>query len=382
MKVLYLINSLGAGGAEQSLAEMLPLLLDRGVHVTVACLERANEGVSRQVINAGLDVRFLEAKNMVDRVRSARNLIKREQPDVVHTTIFEADLVGRFAASCTGVPVVTSIVNTSYDAVRFADPDIKPWKLWLSQQADGWTARRLTHQFHAITEAVKQAAIQSLGINADRIHVILRGRDAKRLGKLSTDRRRRVRASLQLPGNAKVILNVGRQEYQKGQSVLLDSFAQLATNRSDTVLLIAGRKGNATPELERRLASSPMLQNQVRFLGHREDVPDLLAGSDVFVFPSLYEGLGGAVIEAMALGLPVIASDIPAIREVTEDGRNATLVPASDPTTLAGALLEMLDDSGRRDRYGRRGQAIFAERFILDTVVDRMTELYCSVGRN
>lgn len=121
-------------------------------------------------------------------------------------------------------------------------------------------------------------------------------------------------------------------------------------------------------------ASGP--RDQVWFLGHREDVPDLLAAADLFVFLSLWEGLGGAVIEAMALGLPVVASDIPALREVLEVDRNATLVPPGSPRDLAGAITPLLDDQGRAKAFGARSRQIFEARFTLDRCTERMAALY------
>lgn len=135
-----------------------------------------------------------------------------------------------------------------------------------------------------------------------------RGRDGARLDQPGADRRRSVRAELGLRDNDEVLISVGRQEYQKGQRYLLEAAEALLSRRSRLVLLVAGRTGQASRELE-RLAARPGLAARVRFLGHREDVPDLLAATDVFVFPSLWEGLGGALIEVMALSLPIVASD-------------------------------------------------------------------------
>jgi glycosyltransferase involved in cell wall biosynthesis len=227
---------------------------------------------------------------------------------------------------------------------------------------------------------VKEAAVADLGIPPERITVIERGRDPERLGRPSPARRARARRAVGLRDGEVLLLNVGRQEFQKGQEHLLEAFAALAERRPRLRLLVAGRKGHATPRLEaavRRLG----LDGAVRFLGHREDVPELLAAADVFVFPSLYEGLGGALIEAMALGLPIVASDLPAIREVVEEGRNAILVPPASPSELAQAIDSLVDDPSRRAAMGARSREIFEERFTLERSVERMVELYRRVAR-
>ena len=115
---------------------------------------------------------------------------------------------------------------------------------------------------------------------------------------------------------------------------------------------------------------------RVRFLGHRSDVPELLAAADLFVFPSLFEGLPGAVIEAMALALPVVAADIPAVREVVEPGGSAVLVPTRDSAALAEALGSLLEDAERRESFGRRGREIFEERFTLAQSAEKMISFY------
>jgi glycosyltransferase involved in cell wall biosynthesis len=108
------------------------------------------------------------------------------------------------------------------------------------------------------------------------------------------------------------------------------------------------------------------LGDRVRFLGHREDVPNLMSAADIFVFPSLYEGLGGALIEAMALELPIVASDLESIREVVTEGQNAELVPARSPRLLASAVETLMRDGSKRALYGRRGREIFERRFTLE----------------
>ncbi|HXF71606.1 MAG TPA: glycosyltransferase, partial [Actinomycetota bacterium] len=145
-------------------------------------------------------------------------------------------------------------------------------------------------------------------------------------------------------------------------------------------LLIAGRRGHASGRLDAALRRL-RLDGAARLLGQRDDVPELLAAADIFVFPSLYEGLGGALIEAMALGLPIVASDLPAIREVVEEGSNAILVPPASPSDLAGAIESLVDDPARRAAMGARSREIFEERFTLERSVERMVDLYRRVAR-
>ncbi|MGH8934736.1 MAG: glycosyltransferase [Acidimicrobiia bacterium] len=372
LTVLMVVNGLGTGGAERSLAESLPHLVAGGIRPVIACLYRRQEGVEEQVRAQGFPVHILEGRRLPSRTVALRRLLAEVRPDLIHTTIFEADLVGRLAAMGR-LPVLTSLVNTSYVPQRLADPNISPWKLRVTRLVEGWTARHLTFHFHAISEAVKAAAVESLGIQLERITVVPRGRDPERLGRPDPKRRRRMRGRLGV-GDGEVVVNVGRQEYQKGQRHVIEAVGLLAPHRPGLVLLVAGRGGHASGELERLAEQAP--EGLVRFLGHREDVAEVLAAADLFAFPSLYEGLGGAVIEAMALGLPIVASDLPSLREVVEEGGNALLVPPGSPVALAGAIAELLDDRARARAFGARSREIFEARFTLAESVPAMISLY------
>lgn len=373
LKVLYIINGLGTGGAQRSLAEMLPGLMSRGIDPAIVCLYHQHEGVEAD-LRRRVKVHFLQSGRLASRVLDLRRIIAQFHPDLLHTTISEADLAGRVAAIGTAVPVLTSLVNTLYVPWRLADPNIHPLRFRAAKVVDRITARLSTH-FHAITHAVKTDAVHTLGIPPDRISVIERGRDPRRLGEAAPARRAVVRRRLGLGTDDLILINVARQEFQKGQRYILDAFPAVAARQPEAVLLIAGRVGHATRDLLARYKRSPA-GARISFLGHREDVPDLLAAADVFVFPSLYEGLGGALIEAMALGLPIVASDVPAIREVVEAGRNAFLVPPADERGLANAIRSLLDDPQRRQAFGRHSRRIFEARFTLDRSTAAMASLY------
>src|SRR5262249_20800604 len=147
-------------------------------------------------------------------------LIRGERPDIVHTTLLEVTLLARVANIGMGIPLLTSLVNTPYATNRGHDPNVQRGRLRVVQAVDGITARHLGGHFHAITGAVKDAAVASLGIAPPRITVVHRGRDPERLGQPSPARREAARAALGL-GGADIVLAVGRQEYLKGHVHLL-----------------------------------------------------------------------------------------------------------------------------------------------------------------
>lgn len=375
IRLLYFINGLGPGGAERSLAELLPAFQDNGIDPVVVCINSRSDGVEAAIRRLGCDVRFLNSTSFPGRVLELRKMIASGSFDLIHTTLFESDIIGRLAAAATGVPVLTSLVNTSYEPVRLRDPNVGRFGLWATRVADGWTARHLTTWFHAITRAVKDSAVEHLGISEAKVTVIERGRSRDRLGETDPMRRRETRRRLGVDPDAEVVVNVARQEFQKGQKYLLKAADFLLPRRPLLQILVCGREGHATAEL-RNIHERLGLGDRVRFLGDRDDVPDILAAADVFAFPSVYEGLGGAVVEAMAMGLPVVCSDLPALREVVEEGCSGLMVEPEDPRSLAEALSRILDDPRMGSSFGNRGVEIYRERFTIDRSAERMIHLY------
>lgn len=377
--MLFVIDGLGTGGAQRSLAESLPYLAAEGVRPLLACFAPKNEGVQAQVMEDGYDVRFLRGRTALGKLRDLRRIVVAERPDVVHTALFNSDIAGRLAALGSGAKVVTSLVNCEYGEERLADRKVNRLKFRAVVLLESITARHLTDHFHAVSAPVKDHASKALGIPPDRITVVERTRDPARLGRASPERRRAVRSLLGLGYEDRVVVNVGRQEYSKGQRHLIEAFNRLAVDDERLVLLVAGRGGNSSAELEELRQRSPA-PDRIHFLGHREDVADILAGSDVFALPSLYEGYPGAMLEAMALGLPVVASDIPSVRQPFGPCECAVLVPAEDAAALARALKGLLDDPEHARALGDRGLEAFRSRLGVEATTAAMVAVYRTVG--
>lgn len=377
LKVMYLVNGLGTGGAERSLTDLIPLFKAQGIELIIVCLFRRSLGVQSEVL-ATTEVHFIEEGSWWSRIRGARRLLLQLRPNLLHTTLFESDVIGRVAAIGTGIPVLSSLVNTSYDSSRLeVDPQLRKSRVLAARWLDGWTARHLTVRFHALTMAVRDAAIGHLRLVPERVTVIGRGRDLSRLGAASESRRQQTRAGLGLATTDEVVLAVGRHEFQKGQIFLIEAIAELRQQREHLRLLIAGREGNATSQLAQaidRLA----LGNYVSLLGHRTDIGDLFAAADVFCFPSVYEGFGGAAIEAMAMGTPIVASDLPALREVIGD--TAIFVPSQSAPALAGAIRDLLENPSMGQSLASAAKVRVTQRFSLDQIAGKMAGLYREVA--
>ena len=379
LRLFIVLNSLAPGGAERSIVELLPALAGSSIGARIVCLRDREVSLRDEVRMLGTPVTVLPSGSVLHQARALRRLIAAEQPHLIHTSIFDADVIGRLAA-IGGPPVLTSLVNVSYDPSRLADPAVRRWKLALARAIEGVTARHLTDHFHAIGEEVKRSGVARLGIDPDKITVIPRGRDRARLGRRTADRRAAVRAAMHVRDDQPVVLSVGRQEYQKGQQHLIHAFERVAETRPQAVLWIAGREGAASSDLRAAVAASSAPE-RILLLGHRADVADLLCAADVFAFPSLYEGLGGAVLEAMALECPIVASDLAPLREYLTDGHSALLTPPGDAVALAERIDWVIDDRTLSARLTREAADAFAERFDLADVNRQMAKLYARVAQ-
>ena len=379
MRVLFVIDSLAPGGTEQSTIVLAPHLRRLGVEATIVTLRAAEHDLTEQAEAHGTPVRRLEASSFLGRLRELRRMVRSGDFDVVHTALFSSDQLGRIAARGTGVWVISSFVSTPYDKSRLADPNVKEWKLRLVQAVDAITGRLMVDRFHAVSEGVKVANARSLHVPQDRVTVAERGRNAEVLGLRTDDRRATARAALDLPDDAEVVLNLGRLDHQKGQTVLITAASKLHKTHPNLVVLIAGKDGSASADVRRLLSENSTAASCVRLLGHRSDIGDLLCAADVLAISSHFEGTAGAAVEAMAVSTPIVSTDLPGLGGVLDDGRNAVLVPVGDPDQLAIGIDAVLSDPVLATRIATEGYRDFVDRFTLDAAAQRLSDLYESV---
>ena len=265
-------------------------------------------------------------------------------------------------------------IRDSYSSDHRRAPGLRPHRVWLAQATDIATAQ-LVRRFHTNAASLVAPMSKRLLVPRRRFEVIPRGRDEEVLGTRSEERRLATRAALGVGPSVPLVLAAARHEYQKGLDVLLDAVASIRRNRPDVMLLLAGRDGNRTAAL-RYQATHLGLDDNVRFLGARDDVPDLMVAADVFVLPSRWEGLPGAVIEAMALETPIVASDLPGVREVLgSELLRGCIVPVGDATALASRIVTLIE-AGPETSWTAAARSRFLRRFTTRRIASEMVDFY------
>lgn len=294
-------------------------------------------------------------------------LFRRTRPTIVHTHTSKAGALGRMAAWLASVPV---IIHTPHGHVfygHFSRP-----VSWLFLQIERILALLTTHLI-ALTTAERQDHIIRRVGRAEDWTVIPSGIDLARFRSIQPRADQRP-ALLDCPVDSTVVGTVGWLTEVKGHRRLIEALARLAPARPSLYLAIIGT-GELYDSLV-ALAKHLGIGDRVRFLGHRHDVAECLASLDLFVFPSQNEGMGRALIEAMAAALPVVATSVGGIPGIIEHGRTGLLVPPDDSAALAAAMAELLDDRVRARAIGQAARESVGVEFNVANMVRAIESVY------
>lgn len=339
MRILNVIDSLsGSGGAERGLVREISRFAGEIDQCVVLLYDRTD--LAPRLLDMGIEVEVVGlaegtgSRKWPKTVGYVRRLAKQFQPDVIQTSLFLGNLVGQIAGRSLRIPTVSNLVLSGDERLLEAyQPGASSRRARLLRAIAGYAARSEYVSFRALTKEVKDTNAALLGVDPDRVTVIARG--VPRFEPSPT-----TREELGLPLGP-LVANVGRHGAQKGHNLLIEAFALVKKRVPTCHLVIVGNEGEAS-WVVRETIRRRSLTDSVVLAGHADSVGDYLTHADVFVFSSLMEGLGTAVLEAMAAGLPIVAFDIPPVRETTADGRFARLVPAGDTAALAQSMVDVL----------------------------------------
>lgn len=364
IKVVHLINDLGLGGAERFLADFATQLEGRHFEQQVLCLYGTG-AFARPIEAAYIPVhvlgvgRHIRPKGWLQVYQALRPL----KADVVHTHLTEPGWYGLPAAWLAGVPVRVAHLQNCYHHF--------PLKLRLLDMATSLFSDAAI----ACSGAVRDFYHTEFRYPARKLHVVYNSVDLSRFERLPE--RAIARCTLNLSPDALVLITIASLTEQKGHRYLLEAMDQVLQHFPQSVLLLVG-DGYLRKSLE-QFSQQHSLGAAVHFLGKRTDVPLILAAADVFVLSSLWEGMGLVLVEAGAVGLPAVATQVDGIPEVVEDGATGILVPPRQPELLAGAIVALLKDEGRRRQMGERARQRVSSMFSIQYAVAAIKEIYLSL---
>lgn len=360
-RIFHLITRLIDGGAVNAL---VPIATEvEGFDVTVGYGAEVDYHHVETLHAAGVDtkqfslIRHYNPVTAVGAVFSVARYLKRQDFDIVHTHSTEAGIIGRVAARIAGVPHVVHTIH----GVPFAEDrhDFLNWFVERCEQAVAPWTDEMVSIADVITEEYLERGIGQ----AEQYRTIPYGIDL--------DAFKSANPISDLPGREPRMLMVSRLAEGKGFDVLLDAVEQLS--ETDFTLLIAG-DGPLETYLESQITKRG-LEETVYLLGYRDDIPSVMAGSDMLVLPSFREGTPLVIIEAMASGLPVVATNVAGIPEQVSDAKSGYLVEPGNAKSLANRIERLLNEPERRERFSAAGREK-SERFERERMVDSYQQLY------
>lgn len=378
MRILLVIDSFFTGGAEFSTLELFSYIQSKGVTIHICKIKDMNPqydpekfGLHPSIITTLPQVGF-KGKRI-----ALQKLIATFQPDIIHSVLFNSNLLVRTIRLFNSSFVhLESLVNHTYSKNRLNEPGVTRLKLAYYQLLDGISSFFGTDHFHPNGYSVASHYQKKLLISPKKMTVVHRGRKSNDNLQVMLSK-----SSFGIAEDQLVFINVARQEYQKGQDVLLDALSLVPHSVLNSIhLLIVGREGKSTPMLLEKIKEKNLNSN-ITFLGHRDDIPSLLQMSDVFVFPSRFEGLPGVLIEAESFGLPIICTHLPMMLEVVEENVNAVTFEIDNSMQLADRITKMVEDASLRERFSIKSKTIFDEKFKIEFVHQKMLDLFKNLVR-
>ena len=360
LKIVHLVTSLEVGGAQHNMLLGLPNLApSRYKHILISIMDRMQ--MKDQFQQAGIEVHSLGLRKKTDIAVALRlrSLLKTIRPDILHTYLIHGNVLGRIVGRLAGVPTIIGSELTIGQAGRI-----------------GRLATKLTNP---LTDAVEvnsetggKSVVADLGVPESKIEVVLPGLDLDAFG--GTDQRSLVRTELIVEDSEHLVLFVGRLRAVKGVEFGIRAFAKALEQNQNMKLALAG-EGDQRSYLE-SLSEELGIENNVKFLGARKDLPNVLSACDSVIMPSLTEGFPRVAIEAMASAKPVIATRVGGTPEAIIHNQSGILVPSKDIEAMAGAIVNVANNSELANRLGPAARERTEQHYSASKYVTRLDEMY------
>ncbi len=370
IRVLRLITWLRAGGIERKILAIAPRLNPDLFEVHLCCL-RERGPLADELEAAGVPVHVIPFRSRLHPVDlwQLQRLMRRLGTNIVHAHMYRAN-----------TPATVLKLLGSRVRVIGHYHNINTWETWRQRALDAFLARRRDVNL-AVSEAVRRNVIETLHLPPEKIRTLHNGVDTQEFLPTDAARRHRVRGALGWPEDALIVMQLARLVEQKNHRFVIENVRDLLVDFPNLYFVFAG-DGKLEDEL-RELARQKRVAEHVIFLGHREDVPEILAASDISILPSSREGFSNTVLESMACGLPVVATDVGGNREIIEHGINGFLVEMEmrdgelmpKASQFVRILRRLANEPELRERVGQAARQT-ALRFSLDVMLQKTEDLY------
>ena len=365
IRILHVIPTLGHGGAERQLSSLVAQSDPKQFRHFVTCL-KSPAPFAHTVLNSGHSFSNFELNNKYPWFRAARSIrgiVRGFKPHLLHSWLFDAHMSVRLATLFDRKPpVIISLQNADYDARVIEQARWPKWKMEGKRRLERVLGQSAHQYYVACSESVRESAQKELAIPDHRICTIFNSVDEGPFDNVDFDSNA-FKEECSIPTDAFLYVNVARLDPQKGQFYLFSAFAKVLQRVTRAFLLIVGN-GGLRPYLENE-ADRLGIRKRVCFLESYTPITQVLRSSDVFVFPSLFEGLAIAPLEAMYAGLPVIATSLSVIEEVISNGSTGLLVPPKSIDALSSAMIELHDNQLKRAQLAQAGRRVVQARFSL-----------------
>jgi glycosyltransferase involved in cell wall biosynthesis len=357
--ILYFSTSSGPGGAER-LVNRLAVRFNTHSFRPHVCLFRPG-WVQQQCERDGISTTVIPNKGPFDLVwlRRFLALIRKEQVHLIHAHEFDAIVHGTLAAAIARIPIVATIHGKNYY-----------WEKKSRRMAYCLVSRYA--RMVAVSKDLKEFVTEHTGITDERIQVIYNGIDE--FPDIDAEEQARARYEIGLGSDDPIVGAVGSLYPVKGHRYLIDAIPSVIRACPAAKFLLVGR-GDQEVALKDRIKKLG-LERYVHFLGLRQDIGRLLSIMDIFVLPSLSEGLSMATLEAMASAKPVVATRVGGNPELVIEGETGLLVPSEDSGALAKGITTLLLDKHRARAFGQNGRRRVEQRFHINMMIDEYRKLY------
>jgi glycosyltransferase involved in cell wall biosynthesis len=318
-----------------------------------------------RIINVPIARSAHPQKDLVSLFRLIK-LIRAERFESVHTYTTKAGFIGRLAARLCGVPL---ILHTIYDLPHNStrNPLLRFLYILMERRAARWAHHLVTISHANLEEIIRQKIAPPEKVTVIHLGIAIDDYD------FEVDRAAK-KASLGIPQSARVIGVVARLEAAKGHTYLIKAITRILKEFPECYFVFVGR-GHLREKLEKE-AEALNVRSKIIFTGFREDMLEIMSTFDIFALPSLWEGLGVVLLEAMALRKPIVASRVGGITDVVIDGETGILVPPGEPESLAEGLIDILKDGEKAREMGEKGYLRVSKEFLDSTANEKMLELY------